>query len=116
MTKLIARSPIGDWVLLRLRQRPVASLSQAPKAKLQPRFFGLYRVTKLINEVIVCLALLPSAKLHDVFHVGLLKKWIDDPLVAPPPLPVVHHGAIVPEPERAVRTHLAHGVQQVLIR
>jgi hypothetical protein len=107
---------VGDWVLLRLRQRPVASLSQAPKGKLQPRFIGPYRVTELINEVAVRLALPPRAKLHDVFHVGLLKKWIGDPPVAPPPLPTVHHGAIVPEPERAVRTCLARGVQQVLIR
>jgi len=107
---------VGDWVLLRLRQRPVASLSQAPKSKLQPRFFGPYRVTELINEVAVRLELPPRAKLHDVFHVGLLKKWVGAPPATPPPLPAVHHGAISPEPERAVRTRVARGVRQVLIR
>ena len=107
---------VGDWVLLRLRHRPVASLSQAPKGKLQPRFFGPYRVSELINEVAVRLALPPRAKLHDVFHVGLLKKWVGEPPAAPPPLPVIHNGAVEPEPERIVRARLARGVRQVLIQ
>ena len=107
---------VGDWVLLRLRQRPLASLSVAAKGKLQPHFFGPYRITQLVNEVAVRLELPPRAKLHDVFHVGLLKKWVGDPPTAPPLLPVVQHGAVNPEPEHAVRTRLARGVQQVLIR
>ena len=106
---------VGDWVLLRLRHRPVASLSQAPKGKLHPLFFGPYRVTELINEVAVRLTLPPCAKLHDVLHVGLLKKWVGEPPAAPPPLPVIHNGAVEPEPERVVRARLAHGVRQVLI-
>jgi hypothetical protein len=107
---------VGDWVLLRLRHRPVASLSQASKGKLQPRFFGPYRITELINEVAVRLALPPRAKLHDVFHVGLLKKWVGAPPATPPPLPVIHNGAVQPEPDRAVRLRLARGVRQVLIK
>jgi hypothetical protein len=107
---------VGDWVLLRLRHRPIVSLSQAPKGKLQQRFFGPYRVTELINEVAVRLELPPRAKLHDVFHVGLLKKWVGDPPAAPPPLPTIHNGAVEPEPERAVRTRLARGVPQVLVQ
>lgn len=54
-------------------------------------------------------------RLHDVFHVGLLKKFVGDPPAAPPPLPAIHNGAAVPEPERAVRTRLARSVCQVFI-
>ncbi|XP_066334044.1 uncharacterized protein [Miscanthus floridulus] len=88
----------------------------ATTGKLKPRFFGPYRVTELINEVAVRLALPPHTRLHDVFHIGLLKKFIGDPPATPPPLPVIHNGAAVLEPERAVRIRLARGVRQVLIQ
>ena len=69
----------------------------------------------MINEVAVRLALPPGARIHDVFHVGVLKKFEGPPPDTPPPLPALHHGAAVPEPERAVRYRLARGVRQVLI-
>jgi hypothetical protein len=107
---------VGDWVLLRLRHRAASSLPQAVSGKLKPRFYGPYRVTELINDVAVRLALPPCARLHDVFHVGILKKYIGPLPDAPPPLPPVHHGVVAPEPERAVRFRLARGVCQVLIQ
>jgi hypothetical protein len=106
---------VGDWVLLCLCHRPVASLSSEVKGKLQPRYFGPYRVAKLINVVAIRLELPPRAKLHDVFHVGLLKKWVGTPPAAPPPLPNIHHGAVEPEPAKVMRARLARGVRQVLI-
>ena len=107
---------VGDWALLRLRQRAASSLQQQTKGKLKPRFYEPYQVVELIDEVAVRLALPPNARLHDVFHVGLLKKFQGPPPTAPPPLPQVHHGAIAPEPERVVRYRLARGVRQVLIK
>ena len=50
-----------------------SSLPQAVTAKLKPCFFGPYRITELINDVTVCLALPPRARIHNVFHVGMLK-------------------------------------------
>jgi hypothetical protein len=44
---------VGDWALLRLRQRATSSLPQAVSDKLKPRYVGPYRVTELINEVTV---------------------------------------------------------------
>jgi hypothetical protein len=107
---------VGEWALLRLRQRTASGIPQATAGKLKPRFFGPYRITELINDVAVRLDLPPGARIHDVFHVGLLKKFVGVPPEAPPPLPEVHHGAVSPEPERAVRYRLARGVQQVLIQ
>jgi hypothetical protein len=107
---------VGDWALLRLRHRPAASLPQATTGKLRPRFYGPYRVVEMINEVAVRLALPQGARLHDVFHVGVLKKFQGTPPATPPALPPILHGAIAPEPERAVRYRLARGVRQVLVQ
>ena len=106
---------VGDWVLLRLRHRAPASLPQVTKGKLKPRYYGPYRIVELINPVAVRLELPPRAKLHDVFHVGLLKKFVGPVPAAPPALPAIHHGAVDPEPEHVVRSRLARGVQQVLV-
>ena len=106
---------VGDWALLWLRQRAASSIPQPVTRKLKPRYFGPYRVVEVINEVAVRLALPARARIHDVFHVGLLKKFSGPPPDAPPPLPTVHHGAVVPEPERAVKSRLARGVRQVLV-
>ncbi|WVZ95693.1 hypothetical protein U9M48_041425 [Paspalum notatum var. saurae] len=54
---------VGDWVLLRLRQRPTASMPQSVAGKLKPRFYGPYRITELINDVAVRLDLPPQARL-----------------------------------------------------
>ena len=91
-------------------------MPQPAAGKLKPRFYGPYRVIELINDVVVRLALPPQARLHDVFHVGLLKKFHGEPPQEPPVLPLVRHGAIIPEPERVVKTRLAREVRQVLVQ
>jgi hypothetical protein len=50
---------VNDWVLLRLCQCLIASLPQATSGKLKPRYFGPYRITEMINEVVVRLAIIP---------------------------------------------------------
>jgi hypothetical protein len=107
---------VGDWVLLRLRQRAASSLPQAFGGKLKARFGGPYQIVELINEVAVRLALPPEARVHDVFHVGLLKKFHGDPPSTTPPLPPLCHGAIDPTPARAVRYRITGGVPQALIQ
>jgi hypothetical protein len=74
----------------------------------------LYRIAAIINDVAYLLELPPHTCLHNVFHVGLLKKFVGTP-ATPPTLPPVHHGATQPVLEHASRTKLAYGVRQVLI-
>jgi len=106
---------VGDWALLRLRHHAPSSLPQSTTGKLKARFLGPYRVVQLINDAAVRLELPPQARIHDVFHVGTLKKFIGTPPSAPPPLPDIYHGAIVPEPARVEQARLARGVRQVLV-
>jgi hypothetical protein len=57
----------------------------------------------------------PGARLHDVFHVGVLKKFVGVPPASPPALPIIHNGAVVPEPMQVTQACLARGVRQVLV-
>jgi hypothetical protein len=107
---------VGDWALLRLRQCATSSLPRTTTGKLKPRFVGPYRVVEIINDVAVHLELPLGARLHDVFHVGVLKKFIGAPPASPPALPAIHNGAVIPEPLRVEQARLARGVRQVLVR
>jgi hypothetical protein len=106
---------VGDWAFLHLRQRAAASLPCSATGKLKPRYVGPYQVADLINAVAVRLQLPPGAHLHDVFHVGVLKKFVGTPPAVPPLLPPLLHGAVVPAPARVARARLARGVRHVLV-
>jgi hypothetical protein len=107
---------VGDWALLRLRQRPSASLPRSTTGKLKPRYVGPYRVKEIINEAVVRLQLPSDAKIHDVFHVGILKKFVGAPPTEPPALPATLNGAVVSTPSRVLAGRLARGIRQVLIQ
>jgi transposase InsO family protein len=106
---------VGDWAWLRLRHRTPSSLQGITKGKLRPRFYGPYRVAAVINPVAYRLELPPRARLHDVFHVGLLKRFVGKPPTSPPALPPIHNGATLPVPECVTRSRLARGVRQLLV-
>jgi hypothetical protein len=49
--------------------------------------------------------------------VGLLKKFVGSPPAAPPQLPPIHHGAIIPQPSCVLRLRLSDGgVRQALVQ
>ena len=50
------------------------------KGKLSPRYMGPYEIVERIGEVAYRLRLPPElARIHDVFHVSMLRKYIADP-------------------------------------
>ncbi|KAA3466757.1 DNA/RNA polymerases superfamily protein [Gossypium australe] len=50
------------------------------KGKVSPRFIGPYEVTERIGPVAYCLALPPKLeKIHDIFHVSMLRRYCSDP-------------------------------------
>ena len=69
---------VGDHVSLKVRARK-SSLRLGSCKKLAARFCGPFEVLGRIGLVAYELALPPSIKVHNVFHVSLLKKYVHDP-------------------------------------
>jgi hypothetical protein len=67
---------VGDLVYLRLQPYRQASIKRSGAKKLQPRFFGPYRVSRKIRGVAYELELPQGSRIHNIFHVSCLKKAI----------------------------------------
>jgi hypothetical protein len=107
---------VGDWVWLHLLHRPIQSLVPGARGKLGPRYAGPYQVTERIGPVAYRLQLPEGARVHDVLHVRVLKPFRGHPPSSTPPLPPLHHGRPLLQPEHALRASLRHGAWHVLIQ
>ncbi|CAN6542625.1 unnamed protein product [Malus baccata var. baccata] len=79
---------VGDYVFLKLSPwRGVVRFGK--KGKLSPRYIGPYEITERIGEVAYRLEL-PSelSKVHNVFHVSMLRHYVSDPSHVIPPQPL----------------------------
>jgi hypothetical protein len=65
---------VGDLVYLRLQPYSQASIKISGAEKLQPRFFGPYKVRRRIGVISYELELPQGRKIHNIFHVLCLKK------------------------------------------
>jgi len=102
-------------VLLCLHHRTAIGITLAASSKLGPRFFGPYQIVERVGAVAYRLRLPPKARIHDVFHVALLKKYEGDPPGAIVPLPSTLHGCVIPTPAAVVRARLNRGRWQLLV-
>ncbi|XP_071900967.1 uncharacterized protein [Coffea arabica] len=69
---------VGDRVFLKVT--PLRSITAGRGKKLQPRFVGPYKILQRVGTVAYRLELLPSlSRIHNVFHVSMLKKYYPDP-------------------------------------
>jgi hypothetical protein len=104
-----------DWVCLKLQQRTAVGVTPATHSKLGPKYYGPYKILQKIGSV--AYKQLPSrARIHDVSHVSLLKRYdgpLPDQVV---PLPAILHGKVLPSPEKIVRARLNRGVWEFLVK
>jgi hypothetical protein len=69
---------VGDHAYLKVKAQK-SSLKLGNYAKLAPRFCGPFEILARIGPVAYQLALPANLRIHNVFHVSLLKKYIHDP-------------------------------------
>ncbi|KAJ1701330.1 hypothetical protein LUZ63_001109 [Rhynchospora breviuscula] len=67
---------VSDWVYLKIQPYKQQSVSEGGTNKLNPRYFGPYEIIEKIGPVAYKLNLPPTAQIHPVVHVSLLKKHI----------------------------------------
>jgi len=77
-----------------------------------PKWIGPLKVVEQINDVAYRLELPANLRIHDVFHVSLLKKYYKDGRTQPPPLSFIVDGEEYFRVERIV----SHRVRMVTTR
>jgi hypothetical protein len=69
---------VGEHVFLKVKEKR-SSLKLGSFPKLAVRYCGPFEVLERIGPVAYMLALPTSMRVHNVFHVSLLKKYVPDP-------------------------------------
>jgi hypothetical protein len=84
-------------------------------SKLSLRYFGPYKIIEKIGELAYRLQLPEKARIHNVFHVALLKKFQGTPPVSMVPLPPLQHGRVLATPAKVMKARLNRGNWEVLV-
>lgn len=98
---------VGEAVLLRLQPYRQKSLAKRTNEKLSARYFGPYTIVRKVGPVAYELQLPPSAKIHPIFHVSLLRPAHGYAVHStPPPLPLSADLEFLVEPEKVLSHRL----------
>ena len=92
-------------MLLKLQPYQQHTSFKRARYKLASRFFGSYPILQRIGQVAYKLQLPEGARIHPVFHVSLLKKYVGDNREVSLELPPLEDdGIVLLEPKRILNT------------
>ena len=99
---------VGEKVFLKVTPKRFG-LKLGRSRKLSPRFCGSFQILKRVGQVAYALDLFKDWKIHNVFYVSLLRKYISNPNHVLPDFPqVVHEGEMLVELEKILQVDLQY--------
>jgi len=112
---------VGDFVLLNSRNITLDVESRRPSKKLQSRYIGPFEIIEKMSPVNYKLKLPDTMKIHPVFHVSLLQKYLKNTeefpnrQIPPPPVEQVE-GQEEYEVEKVLDHRVRYGKDEYLIK
>ncbi|XP_068638482.1 uncharacterized protein [Aristolochia californica] len=98
------------------RQYRQHSLTVPARHKLSPKYFGPFAISRRVGQVAYQLKLSDTVKLHDVFHVSLLKPHKGPAPSSPPFLPPVDNGHVILTPYAVLRARVTNEKWDILVQ
>jgi hypothetical protein len=100
---------VGDWVWLKLMTQTAVGISNLQIGKLALKYFRPFQISECITSVAYRLNLLEETRIHNAFHVSVLKKHKGTPPSELGQVPTMHEGAVVLEPDLVLKSWLYRG-------
>lgn len=96
----------GDEVFLKVQAFRQTSLKSTKDNKFSPKYYGPFKILKKIGSVAYRLQLPATARIHNTFHVSLLKKKVGDASLVASDLPIYDSRIEDKVPERILDRRL----------